>query len=147
MYVVVEPQIWLRALAGGAMIGLAASALLLFNGRVAGISGILGGLVLDRPPGDRWWRAVFLLGLVIGAFLLSRIGMAAVFGSSPFGWFGMLSGGLLVGFGTRLGSGCTSGHGVCGLARLSKRSLATTLTFMFFGFLTVFILRHIWKLA
>ena len=71
MNVVVEPQIWLRALAGGAMIGLAASVLLLFNGRVAGISGILGGLVLDRPPGDGWWRVVFLLGLVIGAFLPS----------------------------------------------------------------------------
>ena len=147
MNVVVEPQIWLRALAGGAMIGLAASALLLFNGRIAGISGILGGLVLDRRPGDRWWRALFLLGIVVGALLLSLIGAATVSGSSPYGWFGMLSGGLLVGFGTRLGSGCTSGHGVCGLARLSKRSLTATLTFMFFGFLTVFILRHLWKLA
>ena len=147
MNVVFEPQIWLRALAGGAMIGLAASALLLFNGRIAGISGILGGLVLDRRPGDCWWRALFLLGLVVGALLLPLMDGAAVSGSSPFGWFGMLSGGLLVGFGTRLGSGCTSGHGVCGLARLSKRSLAATLTFMLFGIFTVFILRHIWKLA
>ena len=147
MNVVFEPQIWLRALAGGAVIGLAASALLLFNGRIAGISGILGGLVFDRRPGDRWWRALFLLGLVMGALLLSIMGGAPVSGSSPFGWLGMLSGGLLVGFGTRLGSGCTSGHGVCGLARLSKRSLMATLTFMFFGFVTVFILRHIWKLV
>ena len=79
---VFEPQIWLRALAGGAMIGLAASALLLFNGRIAGISGILGGLVLDRRPDDRWWRALFLLGLMMGALLLSLMGGAAVFGSS-----------------------------------------------------------------
>ena len=147
MNVVFEPQIWLRALAGGAMIGLAASTLLLFNGRIAGISSILGGLVLHSRLGDRWWRALFLIGLVVGALLLSLIGAATASGPSPFGWFGMLSGGLLVGFGTRLGSGCTSGHGVCGLARLSKRSMAATLTFMFFGFLTVFILRHIWKLA
>ena len=129
------------------MIGLAASALLLFNGRIAGISGILGGLVLDRRPDDRWWRALFLLGLMMGALLLSFVGGAAISGCSPFGSFGMLSGGLLVGFGTRLGSECTSGHGVCGVARLSKRSFAATLTFMFFGFFTVFILRHICKLA
>ena len=143
MNVVVEPDVWVRALAGGALIGLAAAALLLLTGRIAGISGILGGLVLDRRSGDRAWRALFLLGVVLGGLIFLRLSTLPAPGA-PGGWPVMLIGGLLVGFGTRMGNGCTSGHGVCGLARLSKRSRAATLTFMFCGFLTVFILRHVW---
>ncbi|GAC1619976.1 MAG: YeeE/YedE thiosulfate transporter family protein [Nevskia sp.] len=148
MNVVIEPQVWLHALAGGALIGLAATLLLLFNGRLAGVSGIFGSLMLDRAPGgDRVWRALFLLGLVAGALLYAQVGDAPVPGVGVLGWAGVLAGGLLVGFGTRLGTGCTSGHGICGLARFSRRSAAATLCFMVFGFLTVFVLRHLWRIA
>jgi uncharacterized membrane protein YedE/YeeE len=126
---------------GGAFIGLAASALLLLNGRIAGISGILGG-ALEPDCSDRAWRLLFLLGLPLGAFASSAftgrapIEMAA---STPV----LVVAGLLVGFGTRLGSGCTSGHGVCGLARRSKRSLVATVTFMLTAAITVFAVRHV----
>jgi len=129
------------ALAGGALIGLAAALLVLLDGRIAGISGVLGGLL--RPiKSDIAWRAAFLLGLLAapGAYLL----MAAL--PRPqidAGWGALVLGGLLAGVGTRYGSGCTSGHGVCGLSRLSPRSLAATLAFMAAGFVTVFVVRHI----
>jgi hypothetical protein len=147
MDVILEPEIWRRALAGGMLIGVAASILLLFNGRIAGVSGVFGGLLLDRTHPDRSWRALFLVGLVAGAGLFALLGTGAAPGASPLGWTGVAVGGLLVGFGTRLGNGCTSGHGVCGLARLSRRSFAATLSFMAFGFLTVFLIRHVWRLA
>ena len=132
----------LSSLVGGALIGLAAAILLLFNGRIAGISGILGGLT-TLPPGDRLWRGLFLGGLVAGA-LLYRVwdpGSADITltGSLPL----LVIGGLIVGFSTRLGSGCTSGHGVCGIARLSKRSLTATACFMASAILTVFVMRHL----
>jgi len=130
---------WTAAL-GGVLIGLAASLLVLFCGRIAGISGIVGGLL--RPQrGDLGWRIAFVLGLLAApaAYSLFRALPAAhVEAGTP----ALLLAGLLVGFGTRLGSGCTSGHGVCGLSRLSPRSLAATGIFMAAGFATVFVLRH-----
>jgi uncharacterized membrane protein YedE/YeeE len=131
---------WL-ALAGGALIGAAAGMLVLLNGRIAGISGVLGGLL--RPvKRDVAWRIAFILGLIcapavyllFGAFPLVRI---------DAGDGALTLAGLLVGLGTRYGSGCTSGHGVCGLSRLSPRSLAATLALMGAGFATVFALRHL----
>ncbi len=129
------------ALAGGVLIGGAAAMLLLLNGRVAGISGVIGGLL--RPVrGDLAWRAAFVLGLVAAP------GLYALFAALPrsridASWALLVVAGLLVGVGTRYGSGCTSGHGVCGLARLSPRSLAATLVFMAAGFATVAFTRHV----
>ena len=128
------------SLAGGSIIGLAAAIFLLFNGRIAGISGILGGL-LQRSHGDMAWRIAFLLGLVAAPFIYS------IFAALPTvqvdaGTATLVVAGLLVGVGTRYGSGCTSGHGVCGLSRGSLRSLVATAAFMAAGFVTVFIVRH-----
>lgn len=129
------------ALAGGVLIGLAAAVLLLFNGRIAGISGIVGGL-LQRTPGPVGWRMAFVLGLVAAPVLWTVVSvMPPVEIEASHGV--LVLAGLIVGFGTRLGSGCTSGHGVCGLSRLSPRSLAATLIFMAAGFVTVYLLRHV----
>ena len=129
------------ALAGGLLIGLAAAALILFNGRIAGISGIAGGLL--RPErGDTGWRVAFLLGL-IGAPLVYLLGGPLPEVQVEAGTATLIAAGLLVGVGTRYGAGCTSGHGVCGLSRLSPRSLAATLAFMLAGFATVFVVRHL----
>jgi uncharacterized membrane protein YedE/YeeE len=131
----------LSALLGGAMIGLAATLLLLSLGRIAGISGILAGGL--GPSGtDRSWRLAFLAGLLAPGLVLVVVGQVPDFTFVAGGPL-LLIAGLLVGFGTRLGSGCTSGHGVCGLARLSSRSLVAVLTFMAAGFVTVAILRHL----
>lgn len=128
----------LQALAGGVLVGLSASALLLANGRIAGISGIAGGL-LGGGDGDAGWRATFLLGLVAGGALL-RVVDPGSFGPTPAGSTGLVAlSGLLVGFGSRLGSGCTSGHGVCGLSRRSGRSLVATITFISTGALAVLV--------
>jgi uncharacterized membrane protein YedE/YeeE len=129
------------ALAGGALIGLAAVVLMLFHGRIAGISGIVGGLLAPRT-GDVAWRAAFLVGMIVAAAVLAAAGFAPVLRERPALGIIVLAG-LLVGFGTRLGSGCTSGHGVCGLARLSQRSLAATLVFMVSAALVVFVTRHV----
>lgn len=142
MSILIEPDSWLLGLAGGLLIGAASALLLLFNGRVAGISGILGGLVFDRAAGEMRWRWLFLMGLLLGPVVAGLLALAQPITLSA-GWPGTILAGLLVGFGTRLGGGCTSGHGVCGLARFSKRSFVATATFMGFGFLTVFLLR-IW---
>ena len=129
------------ALLGGALIGASASMLLLLNGEVAGISGIVGRLV--RPDeGDASWRAAFVAGLVLGGVLLSVLHPAS-FGPSAATLPRTVVAGLLVGFGTRLGNGCTSGHGVCGLARLSGRSVVATMTFMATGALATFVMRHV----
>lgn len=129
------------ALAGGALIGLAAALFLLLNGRIAGISGILGGLL--RPArGDIGWRLAFLAGLV-GAPLLYALAAPLPLPRIEAGTGALVAAGLLVGIGTRYGSGCTSGHGVCGLSRLSPRSLVATLAFMAAGFITVFVGRHL----
>ena len=129
------------SLTGGLLIGAAAAMLLLFNGRIAGVSGILGGLL--RPmAGDIGWRMAVVFGLV-GAPLV--YGLAAPLPSVHVdaGMTTLVVAGLLVGVGTRYGSGCTSGHGVCGLSRLSPRSMAATAAFMIAGFVTVFIARHL----
>jgi hypothetical protein len=129
------------SLAGGMLLGLAASLLILLSGRIAGISGILGGLL--RPvPGDMLWRLLFLLGLLLsplvyGAFLpLPPLHVEADAAA-------LVAAGLLVGIGTRYGSGCTSGHGVCGIARRSPRSMTATALFVSAGFVTVYLLRHV----
>ena len=128
------------ALAGGALIGLAASLFVVMNGRVAGISGLLGSLLVRGGEG-RGEKALFLLGVLLAPLLWQ------VFAALPAiefqgGWLSLLVAGLLVGVGTRYGAGCTSGHGVCGISRLSPRSLVATLAFMASGFATVYVLRH-----
>ncbi|OLL29267.1 YeeE/YedE [Burkholderia sp. SRS-W-2-2016] len=129
------------SLTGGLLIGLAAAVLLLFAGRIAGISGIVGGL-LSWPRRDVDWRLAFLIGLLAAPVLAAWFGMpvAAQIDST---WGTVLAAGFLVGIGTRYASGCTSGHGVCGLSRGSIRSLAATATFMAVGFVTVFVQRHL----
>lgn len=129
------------ALIGGGLIGLAAAVLLLFNGRIAGISGIVGDLL--RPVGGDWgWRVAFVLGLIAGPLvyqlIAGRILSVTIDAQLPI----LIVGGFLVGFGTNLGSGCTSGHGVCGIARLSPRSIAATAVFMLAGMITVYVVRH-----
>jgi uncharacterized membrane protein YedE/YeeE len=129
------------ALAGGLLIGLAAAIFVLFNGRIAGISGILGGLIKPRR-GDIGWRLAFIGGLVGAPMIFSlfwRLPDIHV-EANPVT---LIIAGLIVGFGTRIGSGCTSGHGVCGISRLSPRSIVATLTFMVMGFITVFLVRHL----
>ena len=129
------------ALAGGAVIGLAAAAFILLSGRIAGISGILGGLL--RPArGDIAWRLAFLAGLVGAPLVYGLVAdLPAVTGAAGSGT--LVAAGLLVGVGTRYGAGCTSGHGVCGISRGSPRSLAATAAFMCAGFVTVYVVRHL----
>ena len=129
------------ALAGGALIGLAAAMFVLLNGRIAGISGVLGGL-LNPTRGDIGWRIAFVAGL-IAAPLTYRLFAALPVPRIDADTGALVLAGLLVGVGTRYGAGCTSGHGVCGLSRLSPRSLAATLVFMGAGFATVFVARHV----
>lgn len=130
----------ISALLGGALIGLAVTLLLLLNGRIAGVSGIAGAL-LNSAPGEVAWRVLFLLGLMIGAGAYGLISPVTIRidASLPV----LVLGGLLVGFGTQLGRGCTSGHGVCGIARLSPRSIAATLVFMISAGVTVYLVRHV----
>jgi uncharacterized membrane protein YedE/YeeE len=134
----------LLPLAGGVLIGLSATLLLALHGRVAGISGILGSAISTTvAPQERRWRLEFLLGLA-GAGALLRLLVPEQFSSSPASSLLVVGlAGALVGFGTRLGSGCTSGHGVCGISRLSLRSMVATLTFIAFGALTVFLVKQL----
>jgi len=131
----------ISALIGGALIGLSAAILLAMNGRLAGISGIIAGLVPPRQD-DGAWRILFIVGLIGGAggWLALTGGPVVAF---DVGWLALVIGGLLTGIGTRIGAGCTSGHGVCGLARLSPRSIVATVTFVAVGGLTVFVSRHL----
>ena len=128
------------SLAGGMLIGLAAALLILFNGRIAGISGIVGGLLRPRH-GDLAWRVAFVAGLLaspLAYLLFQALPAATIEAGTP----ALIVAGLLVGVGVRYGAGCTSGHGVCGLSRWSPRSLAATIAFMAAGFVTVYLLRH-----
>jgi uncharacterized membrane protein YedE/YeeE len=129
------------SLLGGAFIGFAAGLLLLVNGRIFGVSGILGGVVMPAPN-DTAWRAYALAGLILGGFSLKFLSWPAFDLATPYSFGLMAVAGLLVGFGTRMGGGCTSGHGICGMSRLSPRSIVATLTFMAAGILTV-ALKHL----
>ncbi|MEX3634619.1 YeeE/YedE family protein [Paraburkholderia sp. BR14320] len=129
------------SLTGGLIIGAAAAVLVLFNGRIAGISGIFGGL-LSLPRNDINWRLAFVAGLIGAPVVAGLLGKPAV-ADIEASWSVVLVAGFLVGLGTRYASGCTSGHGVCGLSRGSLRSLVATLTFMAAGFMTVFVQRHL----
>jgi uncharacterized membrane protein YedE/YeeE len=129
------------ALAGGALIGAAAALFVLLDGRVAGVSGIVGGLL--RPQrGDVVWRIAFIVGLIAAPLLYRLFALKPVIVIAT-AWPWLIVAGLLVGVGTRYGSGCTSGHGICGIARLSPRSIVATPIFMAAGFITVFCLRHL----
>jgi len=135
-----ESIMW--ALLGGILIGLAATFLMLLNGRIAGISGILSG-VFFQTKGDMFWRIAFIVGLLAGGlvapFIFQRPFVFELNASMPM----LLVGGFLVGFGTRMGSGCTSGHSVCGIARFSWRSISATITFILSAMLTVALIRHV----
>ena len=129
------------SLTGGILLGLASAIFILVNGRILGISGIVGGL-LRLKDGDTGWRIAFVLGM-LAAPLLYLLVAGTVPATIDADWGTVVLAGLLVGVGTRFGSGCTSGHGICGLSRLSPRSLAATLTFMGAGFALVFLVRHV----
>ncbi|MBM3528232.1 MAG: YeeE/YedE family protein [Alphaproteobacteria bacterium] len=131
----------IAALSGGALIGLAAALMMLLSGRIAGISGILGG-AFEADTGDRAWRWWFVAGLIAAPVLALIAGYGLPKVALP-SWPVLIVAALLVGFGTRMGNGCTSGHGVCGIARLSPRSLAATLAFMAAAVVTVFVMRHV----
>ena len=123
-------------LTGGILIGIAASMMLLFSGRIAGISGIFGGMLFQQGE-ERAWRLSFVVGLIAGGILLYTINAEVFENSSGRGILAVNIAGLLVGIGTRIGGGCTSGHGVCGIGRLSVRSIVATVTFVFAGMITV----------
>jgi hypothetical protein len=129
------------ALFGGMLIGLASALLMLLLGRIAGISGILAGC-LDGVGRDKGWRIAFIIGLVAAPLITNAVGSHVLSPQMPSSWFLIAAAGLLVGFGTRLGGGCTSGHGVCGIARLSPRSIAATMIFMITAVIVVAIMRH-----
>ena len=126
----------LMPLTGGILIGIAASMMLLFSGRIAGISGIFGGMLFQQGK-ERAWRLSFVVGLIAGGILLYTINAEVFENSSERGILAVNIAGLLVGIGTRIGGGCTSGHGVCGIGRLSVRSIVATVTFVFAGMITV----------
>ncbi|AFM33914.1 MULTISPECIES: YeeE/YedE family protein [Stutzerimonas] len=129
------------ALAGGVLIGAAASLFVLLNGRIAGISGLLASL-LETGGEGRSEKLLFLLGILLAPLLWMLFGTLPAM-EFQSGWIGLLVAGMLVGVGTRYGSGCTSGHGVCGISRLSPRSIVATVAFMVAGFATVYVLRHL----
>lgn len=134
----------ISAFIGGSLIGLSAAILLLINGRIAGISGIVGGVIYPEK-GDMDWRIVFVVGLIIGGFIYqwSGLGVGVSHIQAVVDTPMLIIAGLLVGIGTTIGTGCTSGHGICGLARRSPRSLVATLSFMASAFVTVFIVRQL----
>jgi uncharacterized membrane protein YedE/YeeE len=127
---------------GGALIGLSAVLLMLLTGRVAGISGIFGGC-LDFETNDKGWRLAFIAGLILAPLIASAIGYTMPLPQMPASWGVIVAAGLLVGFGSRLGGGCTSGHGICGIARLSARSIAATAIFMLTAVVVVALTRHV----
>ncbi len=132
-------------LIGGLLIGVAAVALLYFLGRIAGIVGVVWGAVSAQP--DNAWRWLFIIGLLLGPVLYHLLTGTPYPPASTLPWWQAVAGGLLVGFGGKLGNGCTSGHGVCGIGRLSPRSLAATITFMTTGIITVYVVRHLLGVA
>jgi uncharacterized membrane protein YedE/YeeE len=133
----------LQSLAGGVLIGAAAVLLMALQGRVLGATGILSGLLTGSVPGDRGWRAAMVAGMIAGPLLVLGITGQVPVVEVPVSWPMILIGGFVVGLGASFGSGCTSGHGVCGMARLSPRSFAATLTFMIACGITVYAIRHV----
>ena len=138
----IEPGTIPSALLGGAIIGVAAVMMLALNGRIMGVSGIAAGL-LSQQTSDKALRLLFLVGMVVGGLIVARLLPAAMPGAvtTNIGW--LMAAGFIVGFGTRLGGGCTSGHAVCGMSRLSARSVVATCVFMFIAMVSVFIIRHV----
>jgi len=134
---------YLLGLLGGGLIGLSAVLLMAMSGRIAGISGIVGGLLPPKPADDRTWRIAFILGLLLAPTSLAIFTGDNRIGAPTVGPVMLIGAGLLVGVGTALGSGCTAGHGICGISRLSPRSLAATATFLTTAMVTVFIIRHV----
>ena len=134
---------WMNALIGGILIGVSATVMLAWNGQITGISGMVHRLV-ERPSSpSSIWRWFFLAAMILGGVLYSRLAPAAAQSQIDFAPGLMILGGLLVGFGTRMGGGCTSGHGVCGLGRLSLRSIVAVATFVAAGMATVYVVRHL----
>lgn len=132
-----------QALAGGAMIGLAATLLMLFHGRIAGITGIIAGLLPPRPAQDWPWRLAFMAGMIASPLVVAGVFRLPLTYQTVTSPFGMVVSGIIVGIGVTFGSGCTSGHGICGLSRFSQRSLVATLVFMASTAATVFVVRHV----
>jgi len=133
----------ITAAIGGILVGLSAALMYAFNGKIAGVSGILGGLIGDKEQGDRLWRVLFAVGMLLGGAIVLALVPVRVNVQFDASVFTMAIAGFLVGFGTRLGNGCTSGHGVCGLARFSFRSFVAVLVFMGCGGITVFLVKHV----
>ena len=136
-------QPYVLAAIGGALIGLSAVLLMSLSGRIAGISGIIGGLLPPKPASDRSWRLAFVAGLIAAPMLLGVVTGDRHIGPPLVGFATLIVAGLLVGAGTALGGGCTSGHGICGISRLSPRSMVAVVTFMAAGAITVFLTRHV----
>lgn len=132
----------ISGLIGGALIGLASALLMALTGRIAGISGIFGGLLPRAGTADKGWRLAFIAGLIVAPVLAGLAGYPLPVPQMPRSWLLIVAAGLLVGYGTRMGGGCTSGHGVCGVARLSARSIAATAIFMAVAIITAAIVRH-----
>ncbi|MGX0974312.1 putative membrane protein YedE/YeeE [Roseovarius sp. MBR-51] len=133
----------LASLAGGVLIGLSAVLLMVFQGRILGATGILSGLMSGDVPGDKRWRAAMMVGMIAGPLLVLALTGQMPVVEVPISLPMILIGGFIVGIGVTFGSGCTSGHGVCGIARLSPRSIVATFSFMAVAFLTVYIIRHV----
>lgn len=132
------------SLVGGLMIGGAATIMMLFTGKIAGISGVTKGFLFgNNTPHERNWRMSFIIGILLGGVIVAQIMPDVTAKVGNFNYIQMIIAGLLVGIGTSLGNGCTSGHGICGLARRSPRSLASVVTFMAFGFISVYVLFHV----
>lgn len=136
-------QDWMMSLFGGVCIGVAVSMMLFLNGRVTGVSGIVNGILIPQK-GDILWRVLFVVGLISGGLLLFGLRPESFFDSTQMSWSRVIVAGLLVGFGTVMGSGCTSGHGVCGISRMSVRSLLATAVFIGAGMMSVLLFKNIW---
>lgn len=134
------------ALAGGALIGLSAALLLFFNGRIAGISGLLNGAIFSKGQ-ERYWRLLFLIGLILGGLVFQLCLPDFNQPRQHYPIYLLVGGGFLVGFGARMANGCVSGHGVCGIANFSIRSIVATSLFMLFGMVTVYLIRHVLQLS
>jgi uncharacterized protein len=133
---------FILAAIGGGLVGFAAILMMGLNGRIAGVSGILSGAFTNAGE-ERWWRVLFVAGVIIGGAIPTLFSVKFIPPEPNVGLFSVIAAGLMVGIGTGIGSGCTSGHGICGISRLSPRSIVATTTFVFAGFICVYLLRHV----